>query len=366
MARQQVAAGVAAVASVAVGVVTNLLTALVPLDWVRDWRWPLAAGLAVAVFVPVFLVGRRHAAPDAGGSQARTVAVASATVGTLAAAVVTSRGRVLLANYREPGTWANWTDMGLSVRAVDVALVSPASHLLVCFVVDRDGDLWTARRDHDSWSAWQPLPVRVQHGKVIRITAASLTAGHQEVWCVTNTGQLLHSWRWHGHAWSDWVDGELSRCVDTAVCSPKDGVLEWFAVDRNGDVWHRWFLADTERWSAWRNRGRPGSPAGAVSTYRTSDEHREVFVVGAMGDVGHRWSIGAHKWSRWTAMDAPAQLVDVAAGATGPGHLHCLTVDADGGLWHCSYDPTGSRWRSWHVLPITAATEPAEKLRTTG
>lgn len=364
MSRQRVAAAVAAVASIVVGAVTNLLTALVPLDWVREWRWALIAGLAVAVFVLVFQVSKRNEQPDSGVRRAHAVAVASATPGTLAAAVVTQEGQLLLADYREVGTWTQWSAMGIPARALDVALVSPALHVLTCFVVDRDGDLWTTHRDHDSWSTWRRLPARVQHGRVIRVTAASLTAGHQEVYCVTNTGQLLHSWKWHDHAWSDWVDGDLSRCVDTAVCSPKDGVLEWFAVDRNGDVWHRWFVAHAEEWSAWRNRGHPGSPASAVSTYRTSEGHREVFVVGAAGDLGHRWSTGKHEWSEWTVTDTATQVVDVAAGATGPGRLHCLTVDTDGDLWNRSYDPTGSHWRNWRAMPIDETTEPAQKLHT--
>jgi hypothetical protein len=343
MPRRGVVTGAAtALAPVVVAVAVNLLTTLVPFTWVYAWRWPLTVVLGLLVLVPV-LWAARHKQHDRVGL--RAVTTASDVPGAMDVAVVSGPDRVLISSYRETGEWSAWTDLRLPAQAWDVTLVSPRNKVLECFVVDRSGDMWMAIRDRDSWSPWQRFPRVPKQGKPIRLASASLKAGHQEVYCVTDTGRLLHSWKWDEHSWSSWYDSELPRCVDVAFCSPKDGLLECFAADRDGDVWHRWFW-DGE-WSEWEMWGRPGSAATAVSAFRKASDHQEMFVVGASGDLGHRWHRSGGPWSAWAAMSTPAALVDVAGGTTSAHRLHCLVLDVHGNLWHREWDNEAGRWLDW-------------------
>lgn len=335
---------VTAVASVAVAVGVNLLTTLVPATWVRTWRWPLAVVLALLVLVPVLWAARRK---QRDRTRLRAVTTASDVSGEMDVVVVSHAGRVLTSTYRETGEWSSWSDLRLPADAWDVTIVCPRHKVLECFVVDRAGGLWTARRDRGSWAPWRRFPKAPRHGRPIRVAAASLKAGHQELYCVTDTGQLLHSWKWHEHSWSSWYDSELPRCVDVAFCSPRDGLLECFAVDRDGDVWHRWFWEDDNKWSGWEKWGRPGSAATAVTAFRKASDHQEMFVVGAAGDLGHRWHRGGQPWSAWATMSTPSTLVDVAGGTTSAHRLHCLVLDVHGNLWHRRWDNKASRWLDW-------------------
>jgi hypothetical protein len=318
----------------------NLLTPLVATEWVHRWRWWLTVAVFVAVVAPA--VWQRRAFPH--DSVLRAVAAVDVGDGSMEVIAATKAGTVVSATYRQTGGWSGWTDRNAEGVTWDVTAVMPTRDVVEFFAVDRNGVLRMCRRDHAEWSAWQFVPPGgFRHGRLLRIAAVSLKAGHREVFAVTDTERLVHSWKSDGSPWSEWHDAGLGHCIEVAACSPKDDLIEAFVVDRDGDVWHRWFWVD--HWSDWEKWGRPGSPGKAVTAFRRATDRQEMFVVGKAGDLGHRWHDGGGPWSGWAAMETPFDLDDVAAATTSADRLQCVGLDREGRLWLRSYDEGWAAWR---------------------
>ncbi|WP_157529754.1 hypothetical protein [Nocardia sp. NRRL S-836] len=334
-----------AVIALVIAVGVNAVSAAIAPEWSRkNVLW-----LAVAVFV--FAVGtalvlrRWRAGTSLAG--ARAVAAVDTGDGVLEVLQVSRSGSILVSGHAENGEWSAWNDLRAGGKAWDVAAVVPANDVVEYFVVDTEGVLRTARRDRGQLSAWHPVPIAGVRGQLVRIAATSLMPGHREVFAVTDGGRVLHAWKWDGTPWSAWSDAGLAGCIDVAACSQRDGVLDHFAVDRDGAVWQRWY-AD-EQWHDWENWGRPGSAARAVSAYRKAGGFQEVVVAGKSGDLGNRWYSEEEGWSSWGVLDTPpAGLDDVAGGTTSAHHMHCVGVGKGGDLWSMSWS---GWWSSWRAVP---------------
>lgn len=323
----------------------NLFCSLVAKEWVYEWRWPLTLIVLVAFVAPVVWQRRKL-----GGLPAlRAVTAVDTGEGSMDVFVVTRSGRVLYASYREHGAWSAWVDMDAPPGEWDVTAVVPTLGSVECFVVDGHGVLHMRRRDRGQWSRWRVVrPGGIGAGRPIRIVAAGVKAGHREIYAVTDKGHLVHAWRWDHEDWSDWYDSGLKHCADVAACSPKDDLIECFAVDRDGDVRHRWFWWD--RWHEWENWGHPGSPARAITAFRKATDLQEMFVVGKAGDLAHRWHAGGQAWSEWAVSPTPGDLVDVAASTTSANTLQCLAIDTQGELWQTTFADPWQAWSEWRLV----------------
>ncbi|MCS7480389.1 hypothetical protein ACFFQW_16690 [Umezawaea endophytica] len=324
----------------------NTLSAAIDPEWARKNIWPL--GIGVFLFVVCTAVWLHRWRPGSRFLGARAVAAVDTGDGIMEVVVATRSGTVLAMGYADNGTWSKWTDLRVDRMSWDVTAVVPTNHVVEYYAVDTEGAVRMARRDHGQLSAWHVVPLVLPSERIIRIASASFAPKHRELFCITDTGRSLHAWKWDGQPWSSWHDAGAPGSIDVAGCSPKNDVLEHFAVDRDGTVWQRWY-AD-QQWERWHNWGRPGSPAKAVTSFRKATDFQEMFVVGKSGDLGHQWHSGSEGWSGWRQMDTPPSgLDDVAAGTTSAHNLCCIGLDKNGELWLRSWS---GEWSQWRAIPM--------------
>ncbi|MCR3754568.1 hypothetical protein [Lentzea californiensis] len=324
----------------------NVFSAVIDPAWSKKNIWPL--GIGVFVFVVGAAMWLHWWRSGARVVKARAVAAVDTGDGIMEVVVATRSGAVLTAGYADNGTWSKWTDLRADRMSWDVTAVVPTSDVVEYYAVDTDGAVAMARRDRGKLSAWHAVLQPPPSERIIRISAASWTPKQRELFGITDTGRSLHTWKWDGQPWADWHDAGLPACIDVAGCSPKNDVLEHFAVDRDGTVWQRWWYVD-QGWVRWNNWGRPGSPAKCVASFRKAADFQEMFVVGKSGDLGHRWYSGHEGWSGWARMDTPpAGLDDVAAGTTSANNLCCVGLDKNGDLWLRTWS---GEWTEWRTIP---------------
>jgi hypothetical protein len=254
---------------------------------------------------------------------------------------VTDSGGVVAATCGENGTWSEWSDLGVTGRTYDVAVIWPRREVVEYYAVDVDGTLRMKRQDRDHVSSWRVVGTYQDHGRLQRIAAVTMNmlGEHRELFGVTDTGRGVHAWSTNSNGWTDWYEMWGSGSVDVSVCSPKSGLMDCFLVDRDGVVWHRRY---SEGWSAWERWDRTRAAVVAVSCYRQVGDGQEIFAVTVNGDLVHRWHDGA--WSAWHTMEGPERFVDVV-GATGADRPQCFAVDVDGVLWHRVHHNSWSEWR---------------------
>lgn len=322
----------------------NVLTALLKPEWIRPWWWAISAVLIVAFFLPFYRQQRRE-------QTISRVAITSDGDGTLHLFGVTRGGAVLSRQYRQGGSWSAWEDFGLrKAKAWDIAAVVPVSGGLEAYAVDRSGSIWYRRQEaRTEWSTWTRLRSNQRVGPAIALDAISGWPGHRELFVVSESGKVGHCSRWDGKPWSDWYEVGKSSCRDVALSSTTPGHIECFVVDRQGMLWHRWYL--NQHWSDWASLGEPYGMSApvAISALNGEERHQEVFVVGASGEVAHRWHWQGEIWDRWYDMPSPDHLVDIAAGITSKGRFEVIAVGSSGRLWQRSYVPVGN-WSAWESL----------------
>lgn len=324
----------------------NLICAAVSIDFVKRF-WPLLTVVLIPVVAGTqYWLARRAAS---GKTMIRRVSATSDNLGILRVFTVTTKGAVLYREYQQNGSWGDWTDLAFGRGAAwDVAATTPGPDRAEVFVSDNAGGVWMKSLNRGQWSDWSAMDGSAHAGSVACLAALSGWPGHREVFAVGEGGKLAHRWQKDGYPWSEWFSAQQGDCVDVAACAPGPDRLECYTLDRRGDVWQRSFLKD--HWARWEKRQRPEmlSSGVALAALSGSEKHQEIFVIGASGDLAHRWRWQGAEWSSWYAMPRPAMLKDVAAGTTSDGRLELLASDDAGGLWQRSYRPGLDDWTTWH------------------
>jgi hypothetical protein len=331
-----------AVAGAAIGAVADTLPPAL-----RSWQVLVgAAVVAVVIGVGVQVVLETDRGAPRG---LRRVAAVSHGEGAAEVVAVTASGSVVTATYTEDVGWSEWLDLGAEGDTVDVAALVRVEDEVEYFTVDTTGVLWTMRRGAGTTTSWRPVGGNVPGGRLRRIAAVSHTADHREVFGVTDAGRGVQLWSGGDGDWSDWHDMWSPPARDVGACSNKPGLMECFVVNRDGDVWHRWYW---ERWVDWYSWGREKHAAVAVAAFRNTHELQEMLVADSTGRLAHRWHTEHQPWSDWTHMPAPERMVDVAGAATSGGKPNFFTVDRDGRLWQRCYD---DGWGPWRRVPVGRA-----------
>ncbi|WP_229070314.1 hypothetical protein [Actinoplanes sp. DH11] len=331
-----------------VAVLGNVVASTVDAEWAKRWWWLLTVLLLLLAFLPV--LGLRF------WRRARNVAriaACSPGSGKLYLFGVTAEGDLLSRQYREGRTWSAWTTESLpGVKARDVAAMAGTRDALELYVVCRDGSVRTRRLDHDgSWSRWEKLSSSSWFGDVVAVAAISGSPGWRELYAVGSSGQVAHRWAADDKPWSAWHPGHHQGARDVAITSPVPHTLESFVVNRDGEIWHRWYVE--QNWSDWESLGRPadGSPARSIAATGFQREHQELFVAGTEGDVAHRWHWQATGWADpWHVDSPPEKAVDIAAASTSQGRLHVTAVDENGVLWQHVYRSEPREWSAWERI----------------
>lgn len=156
---------------------------------------------------------------------------------------VTATGRGVHAWSTNKNGWSGWHEMWGS-GGVDVAVSSPRSGLMDCFLVDHDGVVWH-RWYWEGWSEWERWGR--SGAAAVAVSSYRQAGDRQEMFAVTTHGDLVH--RWHDGGWSDWHQMEgPEQFVDVAGTTNADRP-HCLAVDVDGVLWHRHHDVD---WSEWR------------------------------------------------------------------------------------------------------------------
>jgi hypothetical protein len=152
-------------------------------------------------------------------------------------------------------SWSGWHIFKTDVPVADVAAVSPRPGCMICVIADAYGRVWRTSHGGDGWPPWHRMrvPGRTRSPAIVRLAAASLAAGHQEVFAVTTAGELVHRWQWEGSPWSSWAILETPGAVaDVAAVSQPDGLYECLITDTTGQLWHTRF-DKTTYWPAFES-----------------------------------------------------------------------------------------------------------------
>jgi hypothetical protein len=125
--------------------------------------------------------------------------------------------------------------------------------------------------------------------------------------------------------------------------------MECFVVDRQGRIWHKWYL--DRHWSGWARLGEPDGMSApvAISALNGEERHQELFVVGTSGEFSHRWHWQGEVWGTWHNIPAPEHLIDIAASITSRSRFLVVAVSSSGKLWQRSYAPV-ENWSAWERI----------------
>jgi hypothetical protein len=214
--------------------------------------------------------------------------------------------------------WSGWQSHGGPARHVPVTGPVTAARSgdgrIEVFVVDDQDALWNVSQTAPAgaWSAWKSLGAP-GGGLADRAAVARSADGRMELFIRGSNGELYHRWQlWVGSpaVWSDWLsEGSAGGgFVDHPVLGRSgDGRLELFIVGADGNLWHRWQTTASNGWSAWTSEGSAGGGfAAAPAVHPSGDGRLELFVVGADGNLWHRWQTAASNgWSAWTSHGHP-------------------------------------------------------------
>jgi hypothetical protein len=296
----------------------------------------------------------------------------------------------LLSREWSDGGWSPIRLLGIPSARVDDALEVPADwqiascssdpsriDILVC---SPDGDLLHMTGDGVAFGPMQFLgaPATTVGGVTFPLglvgppAACSAKPDRLDVFAISQSGELLHTWR-EGAEWSGFeslgvpsiqhggaqrsmpLAGRLSACR----CGPDRMAI--FVRGSRGDLMLKWW--DGARWSEFASLGWPEEeaeayPAVTVAAPLTGPPaacswgrgRLDVFVRGARGQVLHKWWDGK-AWSPFLSlgmpMDAQRRFLPstgtLAACNGGTGRLDVFTRAVDGNLYHAHIEEPVSK-----------------------
>ena len=139
--------------------------------------------------------------------------------------------------------------------------------------------------------------------------------------------------------------------------------MEVWVIGADGEVYHRWWEAGND-WVDWRRlpsptagpNGSPLLPGGHLAVHSRHENHVEIWSVDTQTTLCHTWWDG-NQWQNWRRLPTPV------AGPSGfrlePGghlavlgrnenHMEVWSIGTDKRLHGIWWD--GSNWRDWYTL----------------
>lgn len=274
---------------------------------------------------------------------------------------------IVRGNWFDDGRWHDWYALeGAKFRAqAHVAAVSRHSNHMELFAIDEGGRLRMAWFDNGRWDGWGTLDPGT--GELFPpggpVTAVARDADHQEVWVLSDGGEVKGTYLQDGE-WQRWIIyGGAQFPPDAGLSSVTRHAdhMELFAVDTQGLLRHNSF--DGDNWSGWQTFAKGGfTPGSDVASVSRHPDRMEAWVLGLDGVVRGIWyDDGA--WNDWYALagggfSAGVDLTAVARGRhpgvpvlipeNDPQRMELWCVGTDGTLRGNWFD---GQWRGWYSLP---------------
>jgi CHAT domain len=265
---------------------------------VHHWWWPHTDGSQEWSTPEVFA-----ALPSAFGLVA-DIAVASSGPGRAEVFAVDRRSNLWYRRWRQDEGWADW-EMGTHQAASPVAACSLEDGHVGLVMAGQDARTVRYGFDQGSagWSPWTTLdaPGGPQAAALTRMAAVGVRGQSLNIWALRADGKISHWSCPRSDAEQTWNEAEdwiaPGGTVDIAAASRGPGHAEVFAVDRHGNLWHRWWLQD-EGWAEWQKLiDHVAAPVAACSY---ADGHIQVFVTDPESDViKYSSSSVPASWDSW-------------------------------------------------------------------
>jgi hypothetical protein len=204
------------------------------------------------------------------------------------------------------------------------------------------------------------------------VAALRRTDWHMELW-VVGADEVVRG-AWFDGMWRTWYqlhERAFPQRGHLAVLSRNENHMELFGIGKDAQL-HAIFFDG--QWREWRTLGAPAIPGlvtglttplapGAPLAVRSRKEnHVEVWVIGADGEVYHRWWEAGNDWVDWHKLPSPtagpngSPLVPgghLAVHSRHENHVEIWSVDTEAMLCHTWWD--GNQWQNWHRLPTPVA-----------
>jgi hypothetical protein len=277
--------------------------------------------------------------------RAGQVAVSSGGPGHLELWAVRADNQLWHCWWPQDGGWSRWHIMDTPSQSPPgcVAACARAEWNHYVLLADSDGTAW-ARRHDGTWLEWERMPL----SGVGDVAVSSAALGHLEMWATLAGGLLAHRWTTPG-GWSAWTQMQLPegvRAASVAAGSRMPGHQQVLVADDDGLFWTR-VWEDHGGWGAWTDAGLEGVTAAALSSAGAG--HLEMWAVQRQGNLLHRWWTQGSTWSSWETMGRPGSsgLISVASGSPGQWTQQVLAMDSAGQLWHRHY---AGGWNPWNAV----------------
>lgn len=268
---------------------------------VRHWWWPQEDGSPGWSPPEVF-----RALPDEGGP-ITDIAASSRGPGHAEVFAVDLHGTLWHRWWLRGEGWADWQEFTGQVSG-PVAACSLADGYIEVLIADHNRR--TVRHSVSpssaTWNPWTTLDGLAGPGAaaLTRLTAVGVRGQSLDAWALLEDGTLSHTWRPRAEGGQTWSEPEdfaaPGGTVDIAAASRGPGHAEIFAVDRNGNLWHRWWLQD-EGWVIWQKF--TSGVAAPVAACSFSDGHIQVFATNPeTGEVKYSSSSVPASWDTWKVL----------------------------------------------------------------
>jgi subtilase family protein/peptidase inhibitor I9 len=221
---------------------------------------------------------------------------------------------------------------------------------IVLFGLHHSGTAWHRRQavpDLDSWSSWQGLD------KNLTSCGAALTNGGRiEAFGADSSGKTYRATQTAsgGKNYSTSADMGLGQVV-RAVAAEKNAnnLVEAFALNRSGQIWHCWTTATSCGAGNWVQLD--GSLA-SIAVVRNNNGNLAILGTNPAGQLFYRTAgAGTNNWDGWVRPAVPGAagiLRSVAAEQNADGRIHLVTVNTAGEVWQTVQDTRDSAiFGSW-------------------
>jgi metallophosphoesterase (TIGR03767 family) len=299
--------------------------------------------------------------PDAWGSSVTAVAN---TAGNLEVFGTKSNDTIWWLHGTGLGSWADWARFpaGGTLHAVTAETNKDGLVELFGANTEQFGRVWrTAQAANGTWSSW----VSMGDVNARSIAVARWGGGGLEVFITTPGGDVWHIWQLSpGGAWGSWSPGFgrlIAKFVQIAATTDKNGMIQLFALDEQGLLWHRGPVASV--WSDWATMASPSSTRFTkIASALTGDGRIVLFAVDHDRRVWRTFqqSAGSNTWGTWQLFDAgQTRMTQLAARRDGAGQIRLFGVDHAGQLWHRQQTAANvDVWNAWVAFSTPGALRP--------
>jgi hypothetical protein len=203
-----------------------------------------------------------------------------------------------------------------------------------------------------AWTTWSPSVYQGWYSTAAqtdgdgRINSLGLRHAPQDVWLRAQAAAGSSGW---------YVTHQFGGLLSSAaLATNKDGRLELFGTNSQGQVWHssQLVVAGITSYTPWAAFDVPDTIVRAVAAETNAGGLVEVFALTNAGAIWHRWetSPGSGTYTPWVALDG--QLSSIAVARHANGRLVLFGVNGAGQVFRREAGAGTNNWLAWVQLDV--------------